>query len=156
MLSIIALVTMVAAPPDPCGGLGTAMLVRTDKHRLFLCEQNRTVAEMPVALGQGGIGKRTQGDQRVPLGEYPLGSPVPSVQFHIFIPLGYPTPDQVRAGYTGSALGVHGPQRGYETPASTTMDWTAGCIAVGTDREIDRVADWIRAKRVRRIVITTG
>jgi hypothetical protein len=33
------------------------------------------------------------------------------------------------------------------------MDWTLGCIAVGTDAEIGRVAGWLKATKARRIII---
>jgi L,D-peptidoglycan transpeptidase YkuD (ErfK/YbiS/YcfS/YnhG family) len=82
-----------------------------------------------------------------------LGSPIHSAQFHLFIPVGYPTEAQRRSGFTGSAIGVHGPAGGYEGSFSTLVDWTAGCIAVGTDAEIERIVRWVRAERIRRIVV---
>jgi hypothetical protein len=33
------------------------------------------------------------------------------------------------------------------------MDWTLGCIAVGTDAEIERVARWVKESKARRIII---
>ena len=56
-------------------------------------------------------------------------------------------------GAAGPAIGVHGPIRGYTGPVSTKIDWTLGCIAVGTDAEIARVAEWVRASKARRIII---
>jgi murein L,D-transpeptidase YafK len=120
---------------------------------MFLCEDNRTKAGLRVALGTGGLDKRVQGDAKVPLGEYALTWPVSSKDYHLFIPVGYPTDEQRKGGYTGSAIGVHGPLRWFKGPSSTDRDWTLGCIAVGTDEEIERVAQWVKTKRVRRIVI---
>lgn len=151
LLAAFLLATM--APPAPCADKGTALFVDATERTLWLCEEGKAVEALPVALGKGGLDKRVKGDARVPLGEYPLGSPVPSKSFHLFIPVGYPTASQRRKGFSGSAIGVHGPLRGYAGPISTTIDWTLGCIAVGTDAEIARVAGWIERTKARRIII---
>jgi len=143
----------IARAPDPCAGKGTSIFVQAERRVLSLCEDGRRIESMRVALGTGGLDKRVEGDAKVPLGDYPLSSPIASKSYHLFIPVGYPTPAQKKAGYTGFAIGVHGPPRGFNHPTSTLVDWTLGCIAVGTDEEIDRVAAWVRSKRVRRVVI---
>ena len=153
-LLLAALLSATPAPAaDPCEGRGTAILVKAEQRRLSLCEEGRRSAVHRVALGQGGFDKRREGDAKLPLGEYALGAAIPSKAYHLFLPVGYPTQRQRRAGYTGGAIGVHGPARGYEGPLSTTVDWTLGCIAVGTDEEIEGIARWVKAKRVQRIVI---
>jgi murein L,D-transpeptidase YafK len=151
LFAAFVLATMV--PPAPCADKGTALYVDATQRVLWLCESGKAVEAIPVALGRGGVNKRVEGDAKVPLGEYPLGSPVPSKAYHLFIPVGYPTPGQRRSGFTGSAIGVHGPHRGYGGPFSTVIDWTLGCIAVGTDDEIGRVAGWLKATKARRIII---
>jgi murein L,D-transpeptidase YafK len=161
MLAIALALAATALPgtetrSKPCDGRGTAVFVDTRQRRLWQCEASRAVAEFEVALGTGGVDKRRQGDAKVPLGEYALGVPRGSASFHTFIPVGYPTPAQRRQGYTGGDVGVHGPQRGFERLSSTvntSIDWTLGCIAVGSDDEIDRIARWVRTQRVLRIVI---
>jgi murein L,D-transpeptidase YafK len=150
---LAALVLATMAPPAPCAGKGTALYVNATERKLWLCESGKAIEAIPVALGSGGLNKRVETDAKVPLGEYPLGSPRPSKAYHLFIPVGYPTPSQRRDGFTGGAIGVHGPRRGYRGPVSTTMDWTLGCIAVGTDAEIGRVAGWLKATKARRIII---
>jgi murein L,D-transpeptidase YafK len=130
--------------------------VSTGQRRLWTCKDGRAEGTYAVALGSGGVGKRQQGDAKVPLGDYPLGPPRGSASFHVFIPVGYPTAAQRRQGYTGSAVGVHGPARGYEhlgSSANTAVDWTLGCIAVGSDAEIERIAAWMRARGASRIAI---
>jgi hypothetical protein len=147
---------MLAGPPgpaDPCVGHGTALYVDATHRALWLCESGKASGSMPVALGRGGVGKRVEGDAKVPLGVYTLGAPQQSKSFHLFIPVGYPTATQRRHGYTGSAIGVHGPPRAYQGPMSTDIDWTLGCIAVGTDDESGRVAEWLAATKTRRIII---
>jgi len=153
---VAALVLAAAAPAHGarCPARGSHVLVDTAQHMLWTCEEGRAAAEYRVALGSGGVGKRQQGDAKVPLGEYSLGPPRGSSQFHTFILVGYPTADQRRRGFTGGAVGVHGPARGWEkfpSAANTSTDWTLGCIAVGSDAEIDAIAAWMRARKVSRI-----
>lgn len=152
MLMAAFLLATTVLPP-PCAGKGTALYVEAAQRTLWLCESGTAVEAIPVALGRGGLDKRVAGDAKVPLGEYPLGSPVPSQAFHLFIPVGYPTARQRHQGFSGGAIGVHGPPRAYQGPVSTNIDWTLGCIAVGTDAEITRVAEWLKASKARRIVI---
>lgn len=150
----VVLGSAAAAAAAPCPARGALVLVDTAEHRLWTCEEGRAAAEYRVALGSGGVGKQRQGDAKVPLGEYALGPPRGSSQFHLFIPVGYPTAEQRRRGFTGSAVGVHGPARGWErfpSVANTSTDWTLGCIAVGSDAEIEAVAAWMRARKVSRI-----
>jgi murein L,D-transpeptidase YafK len=146
-------VLLVSPAADPCRGKGTTLYVNTARRAMWLCEAGVSTATMRVALGQGGVGKHFEGDAKVPLGEYSISQARSSQSFHLFLLVGYPTPQQRRAGFTGSAVGVHGPMRGFSGPSSTDQDWTLGCIAVGTDREIERVADWVKTKAVRRILI---
>ena len=150
---LAALVLATAAPPEPCAGKGTALYVNATERMLWLCQSGRATDSLPVALGRGGVNKRLEGDAKVPLGEYPLGVPRISQSYHLFIPVGYPTPSQRRKGFTGGAIGVHGPVRGYGGPSALAIDWTLGCIAVGSDDEIGRVADWVRTTRAHRIII---
>ena len=120
---------------------------------MTLCEAGQAKESFKVALGSGGVNKRKEGDAKVPIGEYPLAPARASKDYHLFLDIGYPTPKQKKAGLTGSAVGVHGPKRGFNFPLSTSIDWTLGCIAVGTDAEIERVAAWVKGNSVRRIII---
>jgi murein L,D-transpeptidase YafK len=139
--------------PSPCRPGETAVLVRVAAHALELCQEGRSVASHRVALGAGGIGKRQQGDGKTPLGLYPLGAPRSSPSFGTFVPVGYPTPAQQKLGFTGSAVGIHGPPRGAGGALSTAIDWTAGCIAVGSDAEIGSISAWIRDRHVKAVRI---
>jgi len=122
---------------------------------MHLCRAGESDRSFTVALGSGGVGKQKQGDARTPLGRYGLGPPRGSKNFHIFVPVGYPTAEQARMGFTGSAIGIHGPPRGYGTLAQLAMlvaqDWTIGCIAVATDEDIEAVAAWLRKHEVRNV-----
>jgi murein L,D-transpeptidase YafK len=144
-----------AAALEPCKGHTSAVVVDTAQHRLWLCQEEKKFGEFKVAIGRGGIDKRKQGDKKTPLGEYSLGTPRPSNRFGIFIPVGYPTPNQEAKGFTGSAVGVHGPSRILKGLGrlSTWIDWTEGCIAVGTDKEISEISQSVKELNVDRIII---
>jgi len=140
---------------ESCEGLNTSLIVDTKNHKICLCQENKSVGEYEVELGSGGIEKRKKGDKKTPLGEYTLGYPRPSVRFGIFIPVGYPTQEQVSNGYSGSAIGVHGPTRAFKNLGSITTrsDWTHGCIAVESDVAISEIAHWIKEQKVSKIII---
>lgn len=158
---LIPILLAAAAPalgqavPDPCDGRGTVLLVLTGPHEMRRCEWGQTAGWWRVALGAGGVDKRRQGDRKTPLGRYPIGRARPSRQFGLFIPIDYPTPEQRRQGYTGSDIGIHGPQRQYREMGAwnVSADWTWGCIAVASDDIINGLATWIRERQVRTVEI---
>jgi len=147
--------TPTPTPPASCERNETAVVVDTRAHQMHLCAGGKVEHTFAVALGTRGVGKQRQGDNRTPLGRYGLGPPRASKDFHIFVPVGYPTPAQARLGFTGSAIGIHGPPRGYSTLAQLAMlvsqDWTAGCIAVTSDADIETVATWVRKQEVKGV-----
>ena len=145
----------VEPPPAPCPAQGRVVRVHAPSHSLFLCRDGRAEARYRVALGRGGMDKRVEGDERTPTGRYPLGAPRPSTPFHRFVPVGYPTAAQRAEGRTGGAIGIHGPDRRARLlgPLTTWVDWTAGCIAVGSDADVDRIAEWTTAAGASSIVI---
>ena len=171
LLLVVSLAATTPPAPQPrqtqpstsaCGAGETAIVVDTTAHRLYLCERGVVVASFAVALGASGVDKRRTGDNRTPLGIYPLGTPRASANFHRFVPVAYPTPAQARAGFTGSAIGIHGPPRGLEDAARmqalVATDWTAGCIAVATNDDIEVVVRWLDTRNVRivRLVRSAG
>jgi hypothetical protein len=159
LLVVAALLTVSPSPESAssrtCERGETAVVIDTHAHRMHLCDAGAAERTFTVALGMRGAGKERQGDMRTPLGRYGLGPPRLSRNFHIFVPVGYPTPAQARQGYTGNAIGIHGPPRGWTTLAQLAMlvreDWTAGCIAVATDADIEAVAAWIRKREVKDV-----
>lgn len=170
-LFLVALLTATAPPaPRPprtqpavaCRAGETAVVVNTTAHRLYLCERGVVEASFAVALGASGVDKRRTGDNRTPLGIYSLGTPRASANYHRFVPVAYPTAAQARAGFTGSAIGIHGPPRGLDGTAHlqalVATDWTAGCIAVATNDDIEAVVHWLDARSVRivRLVRSAG
>ena len=113
-----------------------------------------------MSWGLWGIDKTREGDLRSPTGSYSLGSPRKSYRDYappggMFIPVGYPRTDQVAAGFTGGAIGIHGPARMAAWLGSflTLINWTEGCIVVSSDAEMDEIIAWMGATKVRRILI---
>jgi hypothetical protein len=148
----------LAAVDEPgalsCPPSGHAVLVVTASRALWLCADGVPAARFAVAIGRSGVGKRRRGDGRTPLGTYPLGAPRPSERYGTFIPIVYPTPEQAARGFTGAAVGIHGPPRkmdGAEYPV-TGVDWTLGCIATGSDAEVGAIADFVRERRPRIVI----
>lgn len=144
-----------AEPNTACPGQATIIHVDTRTHRLRLCENGRTVADYRVAIGSAGTPKRKQGDKKTPTGRYRLGKLRPSARYRSFIPIGYPTAEQSRQGYTGSLIGIHGPKRAFAWAGkwSTYVDWTQGCIAVGRDADIDEITAWLGKARPEFVII---
>ena len=149
VLAVIGPGVALGAPASPCSSLDSQVVVVAKEHKLWLCEAGHPVASYRVALGRGGADKRVQGDNKTPLGSYPLGVPRPSSRFGTFIPVEYPTPEQRRRGFTGSDVGVHGPDRRFRWAGrvNTWFDWTAGCVALATDDEVTAVAAWVQRLR---------
>jgi murein L,D-transpeptidase YafK len=138
----------IGPAPSFCPGTGDAVAVLTRKRELWLCRDGAPTARFQVALGQGGLDKRKKGDRRTPLGTYTLGTPRPSWRYGIFIPIVYPTPEQASQGLTGGDVGIHGPPRGQGEPdATTAFDWTLGCVATGTNSEIEVIASFVRERK---------
>ena len=173
LASLLLVALLTATPPPtsrprataaagPCRADETAVVVDTTAHRLYLCARGAAEASFTVALGASGVDKRRAGDNRTPLGIYTLGAPRPSANFHRFVPVAYPTPAQARAGFTGSAIGIHGPPRGLDgasrLQALVATDWTAGCIAVATNDDIEAIVRWLDARGVRivRLIRAAG
>lgn len=138
-----------------CADLGTAILVDTSGKHLQLCQSGASIREFDIAIGRGGRDKHSQGDNRTPLGGYALGTPRGSDDFHLFIHVGYPTTSQRAQGYTGGDIGIHGPSRDWKWLGGLTTwhNWTKGCIAVGTDGEIEIIEKWVTDNRVKKVVL---
>ena len=159
ILTALVLVTRAtvswAGESVPCYQVGTSLVVSTAGHKLWLCKADSVQGEYPIAIGSGGTDKFKEGDEKTPLGEYLLDEPRPSNRFALFIPVGYPTERQRKEGRTGGEIGVHGPPRMWRWLGGLTTwtDWTKGCVAVGTTREIEEVSAWVRKERVSRIIL---
>lgn len=130
-----------------CPDSEPSVLVDTKLHELALCQHGIADARFSVRLGRHGVGKTREGDGKTPLGTYALSRPRSSPSFGVFIPIGYPTSEQAAHGYTGSAVGIHGPHRAVRWLGSlvNVLDSTDGCVGVASDREMSTIADWLEA-----------
>lgn len=158
-LALLAGVGLLLACPGRAGASGAChaadarIVVETGPHRLVLCEREREIGAFSVRLGRGGVGKTAEGDGKTPLGTYPLGEPRKSDRYGIFIPIGYPTPDQRRRGFTGGDVGVHGPHRSVRWLGSlvNSFDSSNGCVGLATDGEMATITAWVRSARAQTI-----
>ena len=162
MKVIFCLATLV---PMVCGAAGatdlceqkTQVVVESKKKVMHLCEKGKLIKSHWVNLGQGGMGKRKQGDGKTPLGIYTLSKPrASSSGFTYFIPVGYPTKAQRAKGFTGGAIGIHGPPNYIPqmmVDAAFMTPWTQGCIMVRTLNEIEEIRAWVLKTGARKIVI---
>jgi hypothetical protein len=144
-----------ASPPAAlCPDTGDVIAVITRKRELWLCIGGAPAARFEVALGQGGLDKRKKGDRRTPLGTYTLGNPRPSGRYGVFIPIVYPTREQASQGLTGGDVGIHGPPRKLPEPEypTTAYDWTLGCVATGTDADIEVIATFVRERQPTLVI----
>ena len=139
-----------------CEGIQKAVVIDTEAEHMWLCQSGTSYKDYSVAIGSSGAGKKEEGDHKSPLGMYTLGSPRPSGEgFHTFIPINFPREDQKNKGFTGGRIGIHGPPENWRWlgAATTWVNWTRGCIAVGTVREIGEGADWVRNNQVTDVII---
>ena len=136
-----------------CTAADARIVVETGAHRLALCDRDREVSAFSVRLGRGGVGKTAEGDGKTPLGIYPLGEPRKSDRYGTFIPIGDPTPEQRRRGFTGGDVGVHGPHRWVRWLGSlvNSFDSSNGCVGLATDGEMATIAAWVRAAHAATI-----
>lgn len=136
-----------------CAAPDARIVVDVKNHTLTLCERYTEVETFDVRLGRGGVGKTREGDGKTPIGTYGLGRPRPSERFGTFIPIGYPTDEQKKRGYTGSAVGVHGPPRWVRWLGNlvNTFDLSDGCVGVARDSEVQRIAQWVRSSLAETI-----
>jgi hypothetical protein len=136
-----------------CAAPDARVVVDLGKHTLALCEKDKARGTFAVRLGRGGVGKTREGDGKTPVGTYALGEPRPSKRYGTFIPIGFPTEEQKKMGYTGNAVGVHGPARWVKWMGSlvNAFDSSDGCVGLAFDAEIEAIAGWIRAASARTI-----
>ncbi len=141
---------------DPCADRKTTVLADTDIQVIFLCKDGKTIADYDFSQGRDGVGKTTAKDGKTPLGKYALGNPGASVDgFKVFIPVGYPTLEQKQKGFSGSAIGIHGPYRTFRCAGflNTAVNWTQGCLAVASDTYIKEIGRFVLENSVKEITI---
>jgi murein L,D-transpeptidase YafK len=138
-----------------CYHLATGIYIQTKTNTLNICEDKQVIASYKIAIGREGIGKISRGDNKTPLGLYHLGFPRLSTRFGIFIPINYPTEQQILQGYSGANIGIHGPFILFRWLGNmnTYFNWTKGCVAVGTNKDIQTISDWVKKHFPCRVFI---
>lgn len=149
--------TRYSAQPriNPCENKGTSLVYKISEGALFVCENSGNKGGYVMATGSAGFGKKKEGDRKTPIGKYSIGEPRPSEEFGIFIPIGYPNASDIKNGYTGGDIGIHGPKRFSACwgAINLAIDWTAGCLAVASDQLILELADWVQKNPSATITI---
>ncbi|RZS58331.1 L,D-transpeptidase [Sphaerotilus mobilis] len=120
--------------------------VDTTRARLYVIENQagspRIVGDHYVSIGSRGTGKRSEGDQRTPLGVYSITSHLAGAQLGDFygagaLPLNYPNDLDRQLGRTGANIWIHGTPTGQYARAPLA---TNGCIVMANDD----LARWLR------------
>ena len=153
-LILVILPAFAFANNEKCS-LADGINILTENRMLYLCERGNAVKEFKISLGRKGVGKKQSHDNKTSLGLYELASPRKSERFGVFIPIVYPTKEQLVAGYSGNSVGIHGPVKwlNWLGALNTVVDWTKGCVAVGSDEQINFIGDWVRRHPGEKVLI---
>lgn len=128
------------------GSVRHVVAVDASRARLYVIENQagspRIVGDHYVSIGSRGTGKRSEGDQRTPLGVYSITSHLDSAQLGDFygagaLPLNYPNDVDRQLGRTGANIWIHGTPTGQYARAPLA---TNGCIVMANDD----LARWLR------------
>lgn len=140
---------------EVCKSRSQELLVLSSSNSLVACATGKAEFAMKVSIGSNKIGKTKNGNRKSPLGTYWLGCPRHSELFGIFIPVGYPNMSNIASGFTGNAIGIHGPMRALNCHPTISLakNWTAGCLAVSRDSQIIKLSEWIFAHWPVKITI---
>lgn len=120
--------------------VGARLVYLKAEHQLCLFEQDGTLRHWPASHGRNAGKKQFEGDGRTPEGRYRVRPARSSERFGLFMPISYPSPEDVRAASVagkpaGGDIGIHGPQRWYAFlgRAQALVDHSDGCIVVDAD-----------------------
>jgi lipoprotein-anchoring transpeptidase ErfK/SrfK len=111
-----------------------AIAIDASRARLYLFENRPTgltlVADYYISVGKLGLEKKTEGDQRTPLGVYFITSTLDPKTLKDFygagaLPINYPNVLDVKRGKTGRGIWLHGTPPGQFSRAPLASD---GCV----------------------------
>lgn len=138
-----------------------ALAVKSDRVVIFYDAQKNEIGRYDAAFGQGKGAKRIEGDLRTPEGDYFLAPARPSNEWGWFMPISYPSDEDVQRAKSdgrsvvklGGAIGLHAVGDGFmrNVRQSFGENWTFGCIAV-TDRSMSHIRQMVRQPIPLRIV----
>jgi murein L,D-transpeptidase YafK len=135
-----------------------AMLADASRARIYVFENNNgephLIHDYYLSLGKNGIGKRSEGDKRSPLGVYSFNSELPSRQLTPFYGAGafqidYPNPWDAMHGSNGHGIWLHGvPPDTYSRPPKTSE----GCLVV-TNPDWKEIARYITPDKTPLVIV---
>ncbi|MDB5659070.1 MAG: hypothetical protein JWS10_1685 [Cypionkella sp.] len=125
----------------------TSIQVQKANRKMYLLHNSKVIKQYDIGLGGMPIGdKEFEGDMKTPEGIYFISHRNPNSAYHLSLGISYPNDeDRANAELLGKPPGgdimIHGgPPRkanGKKRKVSS-VDWTAGCIAV-TDDEVENI-----------------
>lgn len=135
--------------------LDTGIIVYGQKKQMLICQDKQVIYDFNVLLGAGGLAKTRRGNLKTPIGVYALGKPKKSKRLGTFIPIQYPTVEQLHQGFSGSAVGIHGPRRLIKWTDSLRPFYNAthGCIVLEQDEQVTIIAKWLQTHKYTSILI---
>ncbi|MDD2879014.1 MAG: L,D-transpeptidase family protein [Rhodoferax sp.] len=113
-----------------------AIAIDASRARLYLFENRATgptlVADYYISVGKLGLEKKTEGDQRTPLGVYFITSQLDPKSLKDFygsgaLPINYPNVLDLKRGKTGRGIWLHGTPPGQFSRAPLASD---GCVVL--------------------------
>lgn len=125
----------------------------SEYNKLSICVKNKPIQSFSASHGSKGIGKKKKGDRKTPVGLYTIQKPRKSSSvWRTFIYIDYPTKDQKKKGFTGSAVGLHGPYKFFPY-LNDRVNFGAGCIIVSKNSDIDAIEKHVLSLNINHIYI---
>lgn len=122
-------------------------------NQLSICVKNKSIQSFRASHGSMGIGKNKKGDRKTPVGLYTIQKPRKSSSvWRTFIYIDYPTKAQKKKGFTGSAVGLHGPYKFFPY-LNDRVNFGAGCIVVSKNNDIDAIEKHVLSLDINHIYI---
>ena len=129
------------------------VLIKKSDRKLYLINNNDIIKEYNIDLGFNPTGhKQKEGDGRTPEGKYKISGRNPNSKYHLSLRISYPnSKDKKNAEKLGTNPGgdimIHGLPNiitaiGFRKKLK--KDWTLGCIAVQTNKEIQEIWDLVK------------
>ncbi len=143
----LAAVFLAFLANDAVASIVDAVRVDKSERKMYLHSGDHIVRSYEISLGDSPRGhKTTEGDERTPEGTYFLNWRNPNSRFHLSIQISYPNEADIKQAHErgvspGGAIFIHGLPNGTSPrkrlPPRT--DWTDGCIAVKSNREMEEI-----------------
>ena len=125
----------------------------SEHNQLSICVKNKPIQSFNASHGSKGMGKKKKGDRKTPVGLYTIQKPRKSSSaWRTFIYIDYPTKTQKKKGFTGSAVGLHGPYKFFPY-LNDRVNFGAGCIIVSKNSDIDAIEKHVLSLGINHIYI---